>query len=73
VNGADSRNHFTARVAAQRYQGVQTVYELDLLGGRIEALELGTSAQYPVGSDVQVSLPPELCWAYPAQAGAGNE
>jgi iron(III) transport system ATP-binding protein len=73
ANGADARNHFTARVAAQRYQGVQTVYELDLLGGRIEALELGTSAQYPVGSDVRVALPPELCWAYPAQADAGPE
>src|SRR6266699_395030 len=35
-------NRFTARVAARRYQGTQTIYELAALGGRIEALELGT-------------------------------
>ena len=57
-------NHFTARVLGQRYQGVQTVYDLDLLGGHVEALELGTSARYPVDSQVDVVLPPNLCWAY---------
>jgi iron(III) transport system ATP-binding protein len=66
--GADgsASNRFTARVLAQRYQGVQTIYELGVLGGELEALELGTSARYPVGSDVDVVLPPALCWAYPA-------
>jgi iron(III) transport system ATP-binding protein len=66
--GADggTPNRFTARVLAQRYQGVQTIYELGVLGGELEALELGTSARYPVGSDVDVVLPPALCWAYPA-------
>jgi len=64
--GDDGGNRFTARVAAQRYQGVQTIYELAVLGGRLEALELGTTARYPVGSDVPVALPPALCWAYPA-------
>jgi iron(III) transport system ATP-binding protein len=59
-------NRFTARVLAQRYQGVQTVYDLAVLGGQIEALELGTSARYPIGSDIEIALPPELCWAYPA-------
>jgi iron(III) transport system ATP-binding protein len=74
--GADNggpANRFTARVAAQRYQGVQTIYELAVLGGRLEALELGTSARYPVGSDVPVSLPPALCWAYPASQEAEAE
>jgi iron(III) transport system ATP-binding protein len=65
LGAGDGPNRFTARVAAQRYQGVQTVYELSMLGGRVEALELGTSARYPVGSDVPVALPPALCWAYP--------
>ena len=45
ANGAAEPNHFTARVAGQRYQGTQTVYELAVLGGRLEALELGTSAR----------------------------
>ncbi len=61
-NGA--ANRFTARVTAQRFEGVQTVYELALLGGRIEALELGTSMRYPVNSSVEIVLPPSLCWAY---------
>jgi iron(III) transport system ATP-binding protein len=64
-NGAEP-NRFPARVAGQRYQGTQTVYELAVLGGRLEALELGTNMRYPVGSDVEVVLPPASCWAYPA-------
>jgi iron(III) transport system ATP-binding protein len=68
-NGAAEPNRFTARVAAQHYQGVQTVYQLAVLGGRIDALELGTSARYPVGSAVDLVLPPSLCWAYPAREG----
>jgi iron(III) transport system ATP-binding protein len=70
VQGASEPNHFTARVTGQRYQGTQTVYELAALGGNLEALELGTAARYPVGSDVQISLPPGLCWAYSANETA---
>ena len=72
-NGAAEPNRFTARVAAQRYQGTQTVYELAVLGGRLEALELGTRVSYPVGSEVDVVLPPALCWAYPARENAEME
>src|SRR5207302_4727354 len=57
ANGADGPNRFSARVCGQRYQGTQTVYELAMLGGTVEALELGTSMRYPVGSDVEVVLP----------------
>ena len=63
-------NRFTARVAGQRYQGTQTVYELAVLGGRLEALELGTSMRHAVGSEVEVVLPPTMCWAYPAREDA---
>ncbi len=66
-------NRFTARVAARRYQGTQTIYELAALGGRIEALELGTHARHEIGSDVDVVLPPALCWAYPAREDAALE
>jgi iron(III) transport system ATP-binding protein len=64
ANGASEPNRFTARVAAQRFQGTQTVYELAVLGGRLEVLELGTSMRHAVGSDIDVVLPPSLCWAY---------
>jgi iron(III) transport system ATP-binding protein len=66
-------NRFPARIAGQRYHGVQTVYELAVLGGRIEAFELGTTARHPVGGEVEIALPPELCWAYPADAAAEAE
>jgi iron(III) transport system ATP-binding protein len=59
-------NQFTARVVAQRYEGAQTVYDLAVLGGQLAVLELGTSARHPVDSTVDITLPPALCWAYPA-------
>ena len=40
---------------------------------RLEALELGTSMRYPVGSDIEVVLPPALCWAYPAREDTALE
>jgi iron(III) transport system ATP-binding protein len=63
---AAADNRFTARIAGQRYQGTQTIYELAVLGGRLEALELGTNMRHAVGSDVEVVLPPTMCWAYAA-------
>ncbi len=57
-------NHFTARVESQHYQGTQTVYEVTVLGTRIEALEVGSSARWEIGADVRVALPPEMCWSY---------
>ena len=72
-NGAAEPNTFTARVLDTRYQGTQTVYELDVLGGRIDALELGTQVRYPIGSDVKVVFPPDLCWAYPAGETTNSE
>ncbi len=73
AGGAGEPNMFTARVTAQRYQGTQTIYELDVLGGRLDALELGTLARFPVGGSVSVVLPPDLCWAYPASQSVDSE
>jgi len=60
----DGGNSFTARVTDRRYQGTQTVYDIDLFGHRLEALELGTAARHTVGVDTPISLPREACWAY---------
>ena len=57
-------NQFTAHVVSRHYQGTQTLYQLSLLGATIEALEVGSAARYPEGSDVTVALPPEILWAY---------
>jgi iron(III) transport system ATP-binding protein len=60
----ENGNVFPARVLDRRYQGTQTVYEIDLFGCRLEALELGTAARHQVGVETSVSLPRDGCWAY---------
>jgi len=60
----DGSNAFNARVLDRRYQGTQTVYDIDLFGHRLEVLELGTAARHQVGVETPVSLPREGCWAY---------
>jgi iron(III) transport system ATP-binding protein len=57
-------NAFNARVLDRRYQGTQTVYDIDLFGHRLEVLELGTAARHQVGAETSVCLPREGCWAY---------
>ncbi len=58
------------RVLEANYQGVQTVYALDVLGTRIEAVETGTSPRFAQGHEVGVRLPLEQCMAYAAEAEA---
>ena len=61
-------NRFVAEVAAQRYQGVQTVYDLKLSGSHIEAVDSGSAARFAVGSHVPIAIPPEACWAYVSES-----
>jgi iron(III) transport system ATP-binding protein len=51
-------------VTDRRYQGTQTIYDIDLFGHKLEALELGTAARHTVGVETPISLPKEACWAY---------
>jgi iron(III) transport system ATP-binding protein len=60
----NGNNGFSARVLDRRYQGTQTVYDIDLAGHKLEALELGTAARHPVGVDTPVTLPRDALWAY---------
>jgi iron(III) transport system ATP-binding protein len=60
----DGANSFMARIVDRRYQGTQTVYDIDLFGRRLEVLELGTAARHQVGVEISVFLPPQGCWAY---------
>ena len=57
-------NQFAAKVVDRRYQGTQTIYQIDLFGRRLEVLELGTAARHQVGVDTSVCLSREGCWAY---------
>ena len=69
----DGSNTFRARVLDRRYQGTQTVYDIDLFGHRLEAIELGTAARHQVGADTQVTLPRDALWAYRDQGIARDE
>ena len=64
IGQQDGVNMFPAQVLDRRYQGTQTVYDIDLFGRRLEALELGTAARHQVGVETSVALPREGCWAY---------
>jgi iron(III) transport system ATP-binding protein len=63
-------NCFTARVLDRRYQGTQTVYDIECLGHKLEVLELGTAARFDVGQEPPVTLAPDACWAYADSGGA---
>jgi iron(III) transport system ATP-binding protein len=64
IGRQDGGNSFTARVRDRRYQGTQTIYDLDLFGRKLEALELGTAARHTIGVDMPICIPKEACWAY---------
>jgi iron(III) transport system ATP-binding protein len=73
IGRQDGANQFRGRVVERRYQGTQTVYDIDLFGHRLEALELGTAARHQIGAETPVSIPREAFWAYrdtgPSSAG----
>ena len=57
-------NVFSGKVIERRYQGMQTVYDVEMGGQRLEALELGTAARHEQNGEVAITLPPDTCWAY---------
>ena len=71
--GGNGANTFPARVTDRRYQGTQTVYDVELFGKRLEALELGTAARHEVGVETTVALAREGCWAYRDEGKNGEE
>jgi iron(III) transport system ATP-binding protein len=67
-----SNGAFSARVLDRRYQGTQTIYDIDLAGHRLEVLELGTASRHEVGADAAVALPRDALWAYREQGHASD-
>ena len=60
----DGSNSYRARVLDRRYQGTQTIYDIELFGHQLEVLELGTAARHEVGVETPVTLPRNVLWAY---------
>ena len=48
------------------FMGIQTQYEVAVLGTQIEAVEMGTSPRFAAGDPINVELPPPHCMAYEA-------
>ena len=67
LGAQNAANGFRARVLARRYQGTQTIYDIDLAGHKLEVLELGTAARHEVGADAAIALPRDVLWAYREQ------
>ena len=66
-------NVFAGRVLERRYQGMQTVYDVEMGGQKLEALELGTAARHGADSEIAITLPPDTCWAYRDEGAASVE
>jgi iron(III) transport system ATP-binding protein len=73
IGRQDDANAFTANVVDRRYQGTQTIYDLELFGHRLEALELGTAARHAIGTETPVCLPKEACWAFRDSGPSSND
>jgi len=70
IDKRDTNNALRARILDRRYQGTQTVYDIDLFGHRLIAFELGTVARHEVGTETFISLPREVLWAYRDQGAS---
>jgi len=57
IGRQDDANAFTASVRDRRYQGTQTIYDIDLFGHRLEVLELAPPRATRSGSRRRFCLP----------------
>lgn len=64
VGAKSETNTFPVSILDRRYQGTQTVYDVELLGRKVESLELGTAARFEPGTPNTVYLAPDVCWAF---------
>ena len=53
-------------VVRANFMGIQTIYQVAVLGTQIEAVEMGTNPRYTAGDTVVVTLPSAHCMAYAA-------
>jgi hypothetical protein len=52
-------------VVEGHFHGTQTIYALDALGHRIEAIELGTVPRFSAQDQIRVVIPPDQSWVFP--------
>ena len=62
---AAEANSFPARVVEGHFHGTQTIYALETLGHRVEAIELGTVPRFAAQDTIRVVIPPDHSWVFP--------
>jgi iron(III) transport system ATP-binding protein len=62
---ADAVNNFPARVIEGHFHGTQTIYAIDALGHRLEAIELGTVPRFSAQDAIRIVIPPDHSWVFP--------
>jgi ABC-type Fe3+/spermidine/putrescine transport system ATPase subunit len=58
-------NSFPGRVIEGHFHGTQTTYAIEMLGQRLEAIELGTVPRFAAQDQIRVVIPPEQSWVFP--------
>jgi iron(III) transport system ATP-binding protein len=64
-DAADALNNFPARVIEGHFHGTQTIYAIDALGHRLEAIELGTVPRFSAQDQIRIVIPPDHSWVFP--------
>jgi len=58
-------NSFPGRVIEGHFHGTQTIYAIETLGHRVEAIELGTVPRFAAQDQIRVVIPPDHSWVFP--------
>ncbi len=62
---APEPNSFPARVIEGHFHGTQTIYAIETLGHRLEAIELGTVPRFNAQDSIRAVIPPDHSWVFP--------
>src|SRR5947207_84876 len=62
---SEAANSFPARVIEGHFHGTQTVYAIETLGHRLEAIELGTVPRFTADDSIRIVIPPDHSWVFP--------
>jgi iron(III) transport system ATP-binding protein len=64
-DASGSANSFPGRVIEGHFHGTQTIYAIETLGHRLEAIELGTVPRFAAQDQIRVVIPPDHSWVFP--------
>jgi len=68
-DAAESENSFPARVIEGHFHGTQTIYSIETLGHRLEAIEIGTVPRFSAEDSIRAVIPSDHSWVFPHTGG----